>query len=215
MPRSNDGRWKANCEVCGGEFQQRRPGQRTCGVVCRAQLPHHTGGARAKAGLAPRVCQNPECGKTYQPVRDNQISCNHACLLKCPSYIEAQKRTDNRPERRAAQNRRRNLPTTADVGTRRYLNLRSNMRRLYGLEITPEQYLEWLARQDGSCVICGNPAEGKDGHTDHDHETGKLRDLLCGNCNRGIGAFHDDPVLLRAAAEYIERHRAEVLSVLR
>lgn len=210
MPRSNDGRWTRNCEVCGNEFQQRKPGQRTCSVFCRAQLPHHTGGARAKAGLGPRVCQNPECGKTFQPVRDSQISCGRACLLKCPSYIEAQRRTDNRPERRAAQNRRRNLTTANDAERRRYLNLRTNMRRL-GIEVTWEQYQGWKSRQNGLCVICGQLAEGKNGHTDHDHETGQLRDLLCGNCNRGIGAFHDNPVLLRAAAEYIERHRAGVL----
>jgi hypothetical protein len=84
------------------------------------------------------------------------------------------------------------------------------MRRL-GIEVTWEQYQGWKSRQNGLCVICGQLAEGKNGHTDHDHETGQLRDLLCGNCNRGIGAFHDNPVLLRAAAEYIERHRAGVL----
>lgn len=218
MPRSNDGRWKANCEVCGNEFQRRRPGQRTCGVVCRAQLPHHTGGARAKAGLAPRVCQNPECGKTYQPVRDNQISCDRACLLKCPSYIEAQKRTDGRPERRAAQNQRRRVTGSADPSSRQAENLRQQLRK-YG--VTPEEYTAKVAAQGGVCAICGQPP-AENGvkaasrlHQDHDHITGMNRDLLCCSCNPGIGYFHDDPVLLRAAAEYIERHRAEVLSVLR
>jgi hypothetical protein len=209
MPRSKDGRWMAWCEVCGNKFQQRKPGQRACSVLCRNRLPHNTGGVRAKAGLDLRTCQNPECRKAYQPVRENQTACNRTCLLKTPQYQAAQRRTDMRPERQAAKNVRRTLAGASDLERRRYLNLRTNLRRL-GLDVTWEQYQDWLVRQDGNCKICGNPAEDKNGHTDHDHETGQLRDLLCGTCNRGIGNFRDDPVLLRAAAEYIERHRALV-----
>jgi len=207
MPRSNDGRWMRICEVCRREFQQRRPGVRTCGTMCRARLPHNTGGLRAKAGLEVRQCQNPECRKEFLPVRETQVACSRKCLRKTPSYLAAQQRTDNRPERRAAQNRRRNLATTVDVGDRRFRNLRSNLRRLHGIDIAWEQYQEWLSRQDGHCKICGKSATGKDGHTDHDRETRQLRDLLCGRCNRGIGWFQEDPELLRAAADYIERHR--------
>ena len=49
-------------------------------------------------------------------------------------------------------------------------------------------------------------------HADHDHATGRHRDLLCLSCNNGIGYFYDNPALLRAAADYIERHR-QVLQV--
>lgn len=82
----------------------------------------------------------------------------------------------------------------------------------YGL--TVDDYDRMLAEQGGVCKLCGQPPnpEGIRAssklHADHDHESGVVRDLLCTTCNRGLGYFKDDPVLLRAAAEYIERHRS-------
>ena len=214
MPRSRDGRWTRTCEVCGEEFQQLRPGQRTCSLPrpCRARLPHNTGGARAKADLGLRTCQNPECGKKFQPVRDNQIACSRSCLLKCPSYIASQERAEaSRAGRRRGSGYRR-LENADDLDVQRFRNLRSNLRRLYGIKITWEQYLEWRRRQDGHCKICKREISGKNAYADHDHETKQLRDELCDSCNRGLGCFKDDPGLLRAAAEYVERHRLAVVT---
>jgi hypothetical protein len=61
-----------------------------------------------------------------------------------------------------------------------------------------------LAEQDGLCAVCQTAAAV---HVDHDHETGAVRSLLCFNCNGGLGQFRDDPVVLRAAADYVEEHR--------
>lgn len=76
---------------------------------------------------------------------------------------------------------------------------------LYGL--TPEQYEALLERQGGKCAICDTETPGGKGswHVDHDHETKKVRGLLCHNCNIALGNFKDDPVLLEAAAAYLER----------
>jgi hypothetical protein len=56
-------------------------------------------------------------------------------------------------------------------------------------------------RRNGECSICH-----REGSLvfDHNHETGKFRGWLCGTCNTGIGMFHDNPELLRNAANYVE-----------
>lgn len=80
------------------------------------------------------------------------------------------------------------------------------LQRNYG--ITLEQYDSMLIAQGGHCAIC--PATEPGGRfkyfcVDHNHTTSKVRGLLCNNCNRAIGLLKDSPVLLRAAAIYLEK----------
>lgn len=80
--------------------------------------------------------------------------------------------------------------------------------------ITPEQYAAKLLEQNGVCAICSQPEtrimRGKvmPLSVDHDHATGKIRDLLCGRCNSGLGHFADDPSLMIKAIGYVRRHAA-------
>lgn len=88
--------------------------------------------------------------------------------------------------------------------TRRRAMLKAN----YGL--SPDQVVAMLAAQGNRCAICGSetPKTHHDQwHVDHDHTTGKVRGLLCGPCNTGLGQLQDDPVVIRAALAYVERHR--------
>jgi len=83
-------------------------------------------------------------------------------------------------------------------------NRRSRIARQYG--ITVEEYNYRLAAQDGCCALCLQMFTSRV-CIDHDHETGKVRALLCINCNAALGKFQDDPALIRRAAEYVERFR--------
>jgi len=44
---------------------------------------------------------------------------------------------------------------------------------------------------------------------DHNHDTGKVRELLCNTCNNGLGCFKDDPKLLQSAIKYLNKHKQE------
>ena len=72
--------------------------------------------------------------------------------------------------------------------------------------LTSEQYNEMLDIQNGTCLICSNPACV----VDHDHKTSKVRGLLCSKCNLGIGYFQDNPELLIVAAEYLMKSNNEI-----
>jgi hypothetical protein len=70
-------------------------------------------------------------------------------------------------------------------------------------------YDRLFAEQNGKCANCRTDKPGGNGkrfHLDHDHETGRIRGLLCTNCNTGIGQFKDDADLLKAAIEYLAKH---------
>ena len=76
--------------------------------------------------------------------------------------------------------------------------------RKYKYGITLEQYQEKLKNQDGKCAICLK--EMNPPGVDHDHATNRVRDLLCGHCNRGLGHFFDNPDLMNKAILYLQKH---------
>lgn len=78
-----------------------------------------------------------------------------------------------------------------------------NLMRNYG--ITKEEYDRILAEQGGVCGICGKDDPNQKLSVDHNHETGKVRGLLCSTCNRGIGLLNDDVDVLKRAIYYLER----------
>ena len=63
--------------------------------------------------------------------------------------------------------------------------------------------MEMVEERDGRCDICARIPAGRL-HIDHNHATGKIRGLLCGTCNRGIGSLGDSVELLKAALRYLD-----------
>lgn len=88
----------------------------------------------------------------------------------------------------------------------------ADLKKMYG--ITVDDFDRMAHAQDYRCSICGNQETAVDKlglprrlAVDHCHSTGKVRALLCTNCNKSLGGFKDDPNLLRKAADYLEYHR--------
>lgn len=86
----------------------------------------------------------------------------------------------------------------------------SRWRNYYGIDLTLDGYDALFAAQRGVCAICQEPDPRRALHVDHDHATGLVRGLLCGNCNRGIGYLRDNLDRIRTAAQYIAQHRQKV-----
>ena len=77
----------------------------------------------------------------------------------------------------------------------------------YGL--TYDEMLQILGGQGGKCSICDTEIVlgGRTDNSacvDHDHKTGKIRGLLCNNCNRGLGMFKDNRKRLENAIKYLD-----------
>lgn len=158
-------------------------------------------GRRRKLGWAPdgrKIC--PNCQEPTNP--DDFYASSSYCRRCGPQVVRRQQ--ELREQREPGKYREE----------RRRIKLKSRYK------LTLEDYNEILAAQGGVCGICkkDEPRRGNDEFfsVDHDHDhcpgersCGKCtRGLLCYKCNTGIGYLEDDPDRLRAAADYIEKFRA-------
>ena len=94
------------------------------------------------------------------------------------------------------------LPAEQKKTRKRYLATRYN--------ISLKKYEELHRNQNGMCFLCSKVEKPASRNTrlcvDHNHNTGKIRGLLCDNCNRALGMFGDDYRVLQRAANYLEFH---------
>jgi hypothetical protein len=139
---------------------------------------------KPKKGLAP--VDLSVTAKTTQPAYEGN-PCN-----RCGSTMRFQ--ADKRCVRCLRQWRR-------DNEHRYYRKFGGQLFRKLGL--TPAKYYEMCEQQDWACLICGDIPANKL-HVDHCHETNKIRGLLCGGCNIGLGHFYEDPARLQKAIEYLQ-----------
>lgn len=74
-------------------------------------------------------------------------------------------------------------------------------------DLTLEEFNALKVNQKGVCKICNNPESDKsrDLAVDHDWITGKIRGLLCRNCNVGIGNLKHSVEYLKSAIEYLRK----------
>ena len=129
------------------------------------------------------------------------------CTNEAARKRHIERRVDPAYMARKAENARKNRLNNPRSYERRK---REWLRSLY--KLTLERYNEMMAAQNYACAVCQKECKSERGlAVDHDHSCcpknkscGKcIRGLLCINCNRGLGMFQDDPVLLNRAIDYL------------
>lgn len=78
------------------------------------------------------------------------------------------------------------------------------LKHKYG--ITFAVYKLMLEDQNNACAICKNTDPGGGNRyfcVDHCHKTGRIRGLLCYDCNVALGLFKDNRENLRVAVDYL------------
>lgn len=126
--------------------------------------------------------KNPDKAKKYKENRkEQQKQYRNANKQKRNEYLKEWGK--NNPEKKRAQ----------------------KYRFRYGIDL--QDYEVMLKSQENCCKICGSKETNRKNTeyfaVDHCHETGKVRGLLCYNCNSGLGKFKDNPELLEKAIDYL------------
>lgn len=157
----------------------------------------------------PLVCRT--CGFTGPDIqfkKDSRAKRGHVpCCLTCDrirarsQYLRSGTWAKATPEQRA-----RRASSAREWVCKNPEKAKIHRLRKYGITLSLVQSM--YAAQSGKCAICGDPhppweTVGSGLCVDHCHRTGRVRALLCGGCNRGLGKFRESPELLEKAAVYL------------
>lgn len=137
------------------------------------------------------------CGVAFSSCKKTSLYCSNKCKYKSWAINNSEK------AKKSQQTWRNKNKQYCRDRQRPY-----HLKREYGID--EKEYKRLLDKQNGKCAICEtNKPTGKWKvfAVDHCHKTNTIRGILCNECNRGMGLLKDSFVLLRKAAEYIERHQ--------
>lgn len=96
---------------------------------------------------------------------------------------------------------------------RELLRHRDYVRNCKKFGLSAEAYEQMVKDQNGACAVCEKPEIRTRGGKikklaiDHDHKTGKVRALLCCDCNTSLGLMEENPDRLRSLIRYIEKFK--------
>lgn len=163
---------------------------KTCSRCGETKPRHQFGAERAKPDGLKAYCR--DCSAAY--LREYRQREPQRFLT-----YERDRLKHHGDQRRAAD-RERWASARSEVESETRARFARKIRKNYG--ITLEEYDALVANP---CALCGSAQHIV---LDHCHTTGAIRGPLCKPCNSALGVFGDDPDRLRAAAEYIEKHRS-------
>ncbi len=177
---------------------------------CQLVLPAHSftkdRGARDGLSVCCRECQRKDTQKRRTAVVTHKV-CADCGQRKSASEFSRFSRSGDGLYSYCKVCRKERRRKYEDTPEERQKARERAIRRRYGIK--PEGYRALLNRSGGRCDICQEllAQNTKFIHVDHDHETGRIRGILCHGCNAGIGHFRENRAYLRAAIEYLELPR--------
>lgn len=140
-----------------------------------------------------------ECTKKHRQIHKVEISKRANRYYRTHKNEIAEQHKERKDERAEYQKKYRQT----GKGKLIHKSPERSLKNRYG--ITLKQYDQMFEEQNGICAICGGiNKSGRRLHLDHDHKTGKIRGLLCGNCNTGIGMLKENIDILCNAISYLK-----------
>ncbi len=119
---------------------------------------------------------------------------NQRCCIDCKQH---------KPDSEYYNNKSGKTSVCKSCSKERFKNYAKSTGRFKKYGITKEQFNDMIDNQNNQCAIC-NKELSSEIHIDHDHATGKVRGILCGKCNKGLGQFDDNVEFLRNAINYLD-----------
>lgn len=177
------------------------------------------------------VCQSDKCGKPFTSIWKFKKYCSQVCQTR-GSYVALKAsqiarglntrripkqpglRLGLTPEQAFEHYKQVRRDTNKRNREKRYATYKANPRngwafRLWAkYKITPEDYFRFAEQQGHKCAMCEKTAAHDDIkvlHVDHCHDSGKVRGLLCYNCNCLLGQARDRIDILKNAIAYLEK----------
>lgn len=161
-----------------------------------------------------RTCS--DCGASFKPYQHTQKRCPDCIIKQGKKYVGhkiCECKECGKPFERKASNQKYCSKECSH-------HKRYHLKRSYGLEIS--EFRRMSEACNNKCEICkqdnfdmSRKAKGEANLcVDHDHKTGKVRGLLCHNCNRALGLFQEDVDVMKRAIEYLVE-RAETIETLK
>ena len=157
--------------------------------------------------LGTKVASLPENSEFASDLR-LCVSCNyHKPLDEFYTRIRAKKRQRHGSRCKPCERiRDKKYNRTNRIRMRqRYPNKKRSDTLWEKFSLTVDEYDKMLENQQGKCAICrcDRKIQKRNFAVDHCHATGKIRGILCGNCNAGLGFFKDNPQSLTNALTYL------------
>lgn len=183
--KAKDGR-QSRCKECNNTTQRDLYRNKPPGLLRRTVRPYAE--MWAQGGRRCTGCLEWKTWEHFARKKSGHEGYSARCKL-CHNRSQASaRRVKGEPVRRAERARR------GRTG--------ANYKARYGID--REEFEQRARAQGGACAICGN--DEKRLVVDHNHSTGKVRDLLCDRCNRAVGVV-EEPGMVEKLLAYLDRHR--------